>query len=478
MLHVKTNVDGKDAALILESDHDNDNVALGELGNPVIQLIQDGRRVRSAVQMTGDNDDGATGAKRNALLFSTAAENVAGNAYIHFATGGQITVGSTSSSAALTSSSNWKPYINVFNKTAQGGQGSAMSWTGFGDAGLPANKATFPNSTTISLAPNTSIYDSGQMLNDNGDNIATDGNDGGAFIHANTYIEDTTWQGRTLTFSGTVTGHTVNARYTVEAFVKYLLKTGEIYNDGVTIAKNLKASEGDLDENGNFSIKLKIPALGEPSLNGATPIPQIGFVMKGINAHDETVFANGDVDVNNMNLNVTAAEDTDFAAGNPQITTDPTVRMTITSDTGNVGVATTAPGAKLDVHGNFRVEGDQNSSFPITTGEGAEDDDLAHTAVFASNNLSQANTLSSTITKQLKQAVFVSRPGYGGALSYLDITDVRTIDGNNLTLAGSAKRIQSRTSTNKNEQGDRKGFISFPGNSDLVEIGGVHTACR
>ena len=471
MLHIKTNVNAKDALLILEADHDNDN----ESGTPVIQLIQDGRRVRSAVQMTGNDGDGAIGARPNALLFSTAAENLGNNAHMHFATGGRITVGSTSSNVNLTSSSNWAPFISVFNKTAQGGQGSPVSWTGFGDAGLAANKATFPNSTTISLAPNTSIYDGGSMLNDQGVNIATDNGDGGAFIHANTFIQDDTWQGRTLTFSGHVDGYTINSRYTAEAFVKYLLKTGNNYSEGITITKNLKASEGDLDENGNFSISLKIPALGDPSAGAATPVPQIGFDIKGVNANSATAFADGDIDINNMVLNVTAAEDTDFAAGNPTITTDPTVRMTITSDTGHVGIATTSPGARLDVHGNFRVEGDQNSSFPITTGNGAEDDDLLHTAVFASNDLSQANSLSTTLNKQLKQAVFVSRPAYSGALSYLDITDVRTINSNS-TLAGSAKRIQSRASTNKNEQGNRKGFISFPGNSDLVEIGGVHTA--
>jgi hypothetical protein len=470
MLHIKTNVDAKDALLILEADHDNDN----ENGTPVIQLIQDGRRVRSAVQMTGNANDGAIGARRNSLLFSTAAENVAGNAYMHFATGGAITVGSTSSNINLTSSSNWVPFVSIFNKTAQGTQGSALSWTGYGNGGLAANRATFPNSTTISLAPNTSIYGANDLDNDSGVNIAQDGSDGGAFLHVNTYIEDTTWQGRTLTFSGTVTGFNVNSRYTGEAFVKYLLKTGQVYNEGATITKNLNASEGDLDENGNFSITLKIPALGDPSVGAATPLPQIGFSIKGVNANGLTAFANGDIDINNMVLNVTAAEDTDFASGNPVITTDPTVRMTITSDTGHVGIATTEPGARLDVHGNFRVEGDQNSSFPITTGDDAEDDDLLHTAVFASNNLSQANSLSTTLNKQLKQAVFVSRPAYSGALSYLDITDVRTVDSNN-TLAGSAKRIQSRTSTNKNEQGNRKGFISFPGNSNLVEIGGIHT---
>jgi len=474
MLHIKTNVDARDALLILEADHDNDN----ENGTPVIQLIQDGRRVRSAVQMTGNANDGAIGARRNSLLFSTAAENVVGNAYMHFATGGAITVGSTSSNINLTSSSNWVPFVSIFNKTAQGTQGSPLSWTGYGNGGLDANRTTFPNSTTISLAPNTSIYGADNLNNDSGVNIAQDGSDGGAFLHVNTYIEDTTWQGRTITFSGTVTGFNVNSRYTGEAFVKYLLKTGSgesaIYAEGQTVTKNLLASEGDLDENGNFSITLKIPAIGDPAAGAATPLPQIGFSIKGVNANGLTAFANGDIDINNMVLNVTAAEDTDFASGNPVITTDPTVRMTITSDTGHVGIATTEPGARLDVHGNFRVEGDQNSSFPITTGDGAEDDDLLHTAVFASNDLSQANSLSTTLNKQLKQAVFVSRPAYSGALSYLDITDVRTISNNN-TLAGSAKRIQSRTSTNKNEQGDRKGFISFPGNSNLVEIGGVHS---
>ena len=480
MLHVKTNVDGKDASLILESDHDNDNTSLGELGNPVIQLIQDGRRIRSAIQMTGAADDGATGAKRNSLLFSTAAENAPGNAYMHFATGGAITVGSVSSSITVNSTSAWKTFNNVFLLNTNGTQGNPVSYGGFVGASVAGQKITFNDGAgTISLAPNTSVYSTGSLDDGNDNTIATDGgsgsgSDGGAFIHFNTFLEDSTWNGRTLTLSGSVDGYNIDNRYVAEVFIKYLLKTGSNYAEGQTVGANLKASVGDLDANGNFSLSLAIPPVGDPSIGSATPVAQLGFVIKGRNANAQNAFSSGDIDISGLSATVSAAEDVDQAAGNPTITTNPIVRMSITSETGNVGIATTAPGAKLDVHGNFRVEGDQTSSFPITTGTGAEDDDLLHTAVFASNNLSQTNSLSTTLNKQLKQAVFVSRPAYSGALSYLDITDVRTINSNN-TLAGSAKRIQARTSTNKNEQGNRKGFISFPGNSNLVEIGGIHT---
>ena len=481
MLHVKTNVDAKDALLILESDHDNNNTPLGEVGNPVIQLIQDGRRVRSAIQMTGANEDGATGAKGNALLISTSAENLGNNAHMHFATGGRITVGSVSSSITVNSTSAWKTFNNVFLLNSNGTQGNPVSYGGFVGASVAGQKITFNDGAgTISLAPNTSVYATGSLNDGNGNIIATDGgsgagSDGGAFIHFNTFLEDSTWNGRTLTFSGSVDGYNIDNRYVAEVFIKYLLKTGTFAAEGQTVGANLKASAGDLDANGNFSLSLAIPPVGDPSIGSATPVAQLGFVIKGRNANAQNAFASGDIDISGLSATVSAPEDADQAAGNPTITTNPIVRMSITSDTGNVGIATTAPSAKLDVHGNFRVEGNQTSSFPITTGEGAENDDLAHTAVFASNDLSQPNSLSTTLNKQLKQAVFVSRPAYSGALSYLDITDVRTTASNN-TLAGSAKRIQSRTSTDKNEQGDRKGFISFPGSSNLVEIGGVHTA--
>ena len=480
MLHIKTNVNGKDAKLILESDHDNDS----ETSNAVIELHQDGRRVFGGLRLTGEASDRATNSTRNTLLLEAAAQSpgpAGDNGNIQFATGGVITVGSSSSTITVNGTSAWKTFNNVFLKTAQGGQGAPVSYGGFEGASVAGQKVTFNDGAgTISLAPNTSVYSTGSLHDGNPDNvIATDGGsgaagDGGAFIHFNTFLEDSTWNGRTLTFSGSVDGYTIDNRYVAEVFIKYLLKTGNNYAEGETVGANLKASVGDLDANGNFSLTLAIPAVGDPSIGSATPVPQIGFVVKGVNANSLNAFASGDIDISSLSATVSAPEDADQASGNPTITSDPSVRMTI-SNTGNVGVATTAPGAKLDVHGNFRVEGDQSSKFLITSGGGSVDDDLAHTAVFASNNLSQANTLSDVAGDRLKQAVFVSRPGYGGRLSYLDIVDVRITDDND-EATGSAKRIQARSSTSQTAQGDLRGFISFPGNSNKVEIGGIHTS--
>jgi hypothetical protein len=487
-LHIKTNINSEDATLILESDHDNDN----ELSNPVLQLIQDGRRIRSAIQMTGNGNDGATGAKRNALLFSTSAENVSGNAYMHFATGGVITTTDGATDITLDSTADWKGWNEVYLIDQNGGEGALQY--GFNptmDASGRANqKLSFIDANDqVSLGANTfyaSNASEGLFIDTNGDQqndtdirINQAGTDGGAYMKIQSFREDLTWHGRSLTFSGDVgpaaDADNMHSSYEVFAFIKYVIRSGNGpiygYRLGAIEQVDIRNLSGT-----SFSLSLNIPNNFELAATEIA-IPQIGFTVNGVNAVANTQRATGDLDVTNLAATVsevlTGGAD-DAAAGNPLITTKPQVRMTITSDTGHVGIATTEPGAKLDVHGNFRVEGDQNSSFPITTGDGAEDDDLLHTAVFASNNLSQANSLSTTLNKQLKQAVFVSRPAYSGALSYLDITDVRTISNNN-TLAGSAKRIQSRTSTNKNEQGDRKGFISFPGNSNLVEIGGIHT---
>ncbi len=496
-LHIKTNVDNEDAKIIVESNHDNDSPN----SNAVVRLYQGGRNVSGSLRLTGVNDTSVTGGRDNTLLLDSSSHSSTGSesGSIQFATGGTITHEDSLTTIPLDSTSEWLGFRNIFyiDEESETGQGNyafgydPMDGVTYQDKIMSdpirsTQKISFDDNTGIvSLASNTIMYTVGLYTTPNNPSTDigknADETDGGAYAEVISFLEDENWRGRTIYMSGQIDpgvydSNNMHERYIVEAFIKYIIKSdlgnGQFnYSEGPKSSVNLRTG---LDNNGNFSLAFAVPT-NNTVQSHQTILPQMGFSVKGINAKPGTIQADGDLDIKNLSATysaLTIGDEADIALNNPTITTSPIVRMTIDGETGNIGVGHTNPLSKLDVHGNFRVEGDQTSSFPVDAGV---DNDQAHTAVFAPNDLSQYNTLDSAIGSQLKQAVFVSRGALGGDLSYLDITDVRTVNSDD-TIQGSSKRIQHRVSGSQTSQGILSGFVSFPGAGNLVEIGGVHSS--
>ncbi len=262
---------------------------------------------------------------------------------IDLAVGGGLTFSVDDSSVIdVSSSASWKGWNDVYLRdgTSIGAYQYGFSPMGAASATLSStvrNNQKFSfSSGNLVLQANTAL--AAGTLNDTSvpanDISTTDGGtDGGAFVHIQTHIEDLNLEGRTVTLSGTIDADSMHSRYVVEAFIKFLRKTqdenGEdVYNLGGEAVVNLRTG---LESDGSFTITLPI----ESNLldQNVDIVPQLGFVVKGINAVAGEVEANGSIEISDLAASVTAA------AGGGQLTVDTsvirsasTITQTIDSD--------------------------------------------------------------------------------------------------------------------------------------------------
>ncbi len=170
------------------------------------------------------------------------------------------------------------------------------------------------SSGNITLAPNTQIFEDDSMTNGVTNTVIARNSaedDGGVYLEAFTFLERTAWRNRTLTFSGTIDTKTLHSRYYVKAFIKYLNSDDE-FNLIEEVEIDLKTATND-----TFSISLAIP-------DGGNIIPQVGFVVGGVNtsATDQTAIAATSIVASNVELSVSAA------AGGGQLSVDSSVIRT------------------------------------------------------------------------------------------------------------------------------------------------------
>ena len=133
---------------------------------------------------------------------------------------------------------------------------------------IPDQKFAVAANGNVTLAPNTKIFADNSITNAR--NVA--GTDGGMFLEANTFLENNTLRGKTVTFSGTINADDLNSRYSVKAFIKYL-SAAPNYN-------LIEEVNAELTTSNSFSIELDIPE--------GTVIPQVGFLVSGVNANAAT----------------------------------------------------------------------------------------------------------------------------------------------------------------------------------------------
>ena len=262
---------------------------------------------------------------------------------IDLAVGGGLTFSVDDSSIIdVASTASWKGWNDVYLRN---GTGIGAYQYGFSPMGTPSatlsttvrNNQRFSfSSGNLVLQSNTAL--AADTLNDTAvppnDISTTDGGtDGGAFVHIQTHLEDLNLEGRTVSLSGTVDSDSMHSRYVAEAFIKFLRKTqdengDDVYNLGAESIVNLRTG---LESDGSFSITLPI----ESNLldQNVDIVPQLGFVVKGINAVAGEVEANGSIEISDLAASVTAA------AGGGQLTVDTsvirsasTITQTINSD--------------------------------------------------------------------------------------------------------------------------------------------------
>ena len=256
---------------------------------------------------------------------------------IDLAVGGGLTFSVDDSSVIdISSSASWKGWNDIYlrNGTGIGAYQYGFGPMGSADATLSTtvrNNQKFSfSSGNLVLQANTSL--AAGTLNDTAvppnDISTTDGGtDGGAFVHIQTHLEDLNLEGRTVTLSGTVDSDSMHSRYVAEAFIKFLRKTqdengDDVYNLGGESVVNLRTG---LESDGSFTITLPI----ESNLldQNVDIVPQLGFVVKGINAVAGEVEANGSIEISDLAASVTAA------AGGGQLTVDTSVIRTASTIT-------------------------------------------------------------------------------------------------------------------------------------------------
>ena len=152
---------------------------------------------------------------------------------------------------------------------------------------IPDQKFAVADNGNVTLAPNTKIFADNNITN--AQNSA--GTDGGMFLEANTFLENNTLRGKTVTFSGTINADDLNSRYSVKAFIKYL-SAAPNYN-------LIEEVNAELTTSNSFSISLDIPE--------GTVIPQVGFLVSGVNANAATTsIANTSIVIESLALAISA----------------------------------------------------------------------------------------------------------------------------------------------------------------------------
>ncbi len=232
------------------------------------------------------------------------------------------------SAITLDSNSSWRYWneVHLIDTTVTPHVAGELQESSFGSNGvattteLDNQKFTF-SGDVLSLEANTFIHSQNTLKDDDNNNIArSSATEGGAFIHFNTFIENKDWADRTITFTGKIDNYDINSRYRVEAFIKYLRKVSETQYDlgaqTVAILDPNDANTGIDPITNKFNLSLEVEG-------GNNIIPQIGFVVKGINAAAGQPAASGDgVEISELDATVSAP------AGGGQLSVDNSVVRT------------------------------------------------------------------------------------------------------------------------------------------------------
>jgi hypothetical protein len=177
----------------------------------------------------------------------------------------------------FSATSNWTGYMNVFELPANGGAYMFGSSWGISDLKTVIDSA----GNTMTLKPNYNTY---------ADNptdpywVDTVTNTGKKIMDASTFVEPgASFNGQTLTFSGTVLSNDLDTNYTATFFIK-ALDPANGYQDALG---GLKVFE--LPTSGNFTVSATATELATGL------IVQYGFNVKGINANPANEQAIGSV---------------------------------------------------------------------------------------------------------------------------------------------------------------------------------------
>lgn len=196
-----------------------------------------------------------------------------------------------------TTAGNWKGYMNVFEND-NGAQGTYLFGSAWETTKLRAN-AQGGDPTILDLRPNTNNHEdsfSGTEADraywtNSDDGGATPGPDGNKWLEASYFLEapddNTAWNGKRLTFSGTISNFTLNNRYSTVAFIKTLDA-----NDGYATVQNEVFS---ITSTGDFELSLDIQ-------KNNNYVAQMGFTMSGLNADRNTDW--GLVELKNLEATV------------------------------------------------------------------------------------------------------------------------------------------------------------------------------
>lgn len=176
-------------------------------------------------------------------------------------------IGYSQSHVYVDPAKNWVGYMNWFenNSGSQGNYAGGSSW------GTDALQASF-SGITLSLAPNTNVYNPSDSYWVNGDGS------GAKWMDANFYVENAGLAGQTLTFSGDVLANTLVSPYTSVAFIKEFTPTYSL----------VQSQTAPLTGGSPFDLQLT---------STAGNIIQYGFETMGPDANPDTVASLGSVSI-------------------------------------------------------------------------------------------------------------------------------------------------------------------------------------
>lgn len=176
-------------------------------------------------------------------------------------------IGNAQITATVDTGMTWVGYMNVFDSVG-------VNYMFGSPWAIPDIKTTVdPGNGSMRLHPNFSAYNAT-------DPYWSNGAMGNKVMEANTFIEDTTIMGQTLTFQGMVDSFTLDTAYTAEAFIKVL----DPNNSWATVLH----TKSPITATGSFLVTDSVP--NTPGL-----VTQYGFTILGLNANPTMEAALGNV---------------------------------------------------------------------------------------------------------------------------------------------------------------------------------------
>lgn len=181
----------------------------------------------------------------------------------------------------VSSGASWRDYMFVYEND-NGAQGEYLFSTPAWYGGMEDLSAIWTGEV-LTFFPETRAYsnEDGYWTN-SPDGGTTPGPDGNKFMDAQLWRNDSSFSGKTLTFSGTISAFDLDPRYTLTAFIKCY---DEVLEDANELPLLLSIDQHFVTSTGSFDLSLHIPT---------GKIGQIGFAMLGLNANPATDWGSAD----------------------------------------------------------------------------------------------------------------------------------------------------------------------------------------